>query len=84
MQKAGYYPGFYANNDWFKNKMDGTTLMKKYTFWYARPDFITTNYPMHQFAFGSEKVKVGGAPCDKDYCYVDFPSIIVNGGFNGY
>ena len=28
--------------------------------------------------------KVAGMTCDQDYCYVDFPSIIKNGGFNGY
>jgi len=81
MEKAGYFAGFYCNGDWFKNQMHGAELMKRYTCWYAHWGITTTNYPMHQFSGGSSKV--AGMSCDQDYCYTDFPSIIVNGGFNG-
>lgn len=82
MEKAGYFAGFYCNDNWFKNEMNGAELMKKYTYWNANWNTITTKYPMQQFSGGTKKV--AGMNCDQDYCYIDFPLIIVNGGFNGY
>ena len=31
-----------------------------------------------------ERIRIGGAVVDSDICYVDFPTIIKNGGFNGF
>ena len=32
----------------------------------------------------SNELRIGGAIVDSDICYIDFPTTIKNGGFNGF
>ena len=36
MREAGFFAGLYTNNDWIKTKLDSSTLLPEYDFWYAR------------------------------------------------
>ena len=88
LEKAGYYAGFYLNENWYKNKCNGSTLSKRFTVWLAKwSKAEQTSYPMWQFGGESNYIrgnKVAGVVCDQDYCFVDFPTIIKNSGLNGY
>lgn len=88
LEKAGYYAGFYLNENWYKNKCNGSTLSKRFTVWLAKwSKAEQTSYPMWQFGGESNYIrgnKVAGVVCDQDYCFVDFPTIIKNAGLNGY
>lgn len=88
LEKAGYYAGFYMNRNWYNNYCNGASLSKRFTCWLAQwSSAEVSNFPMWQFGGETNYQrtnKVAGITCDQDYCYVDFPSIIKNGGFNGY
>lgn len=88
LEKAGYYVGFYMNRNWYNNYCNGASLSKRFTCWLAQwSSAEVSNFPMWQFGGETNYQrtnKVAGITCDQDYCYVDFPSIIKNGGFNGY
>lgn len=88
LEKAGYYAGFYMNRNWYNNYCNGASLSKRFTCWLAQwSSAEVSNFPMWQFGGETNYQrtnKVAGMTCDQDYCYVDFPSIIKNGGFNGY
>lgn len=88
LEKAGYYAGFYMNRNWYNNYCNGSALAKRFTCWLAQwSSAEVSNFPMWQFGGETNYQrtnKVAGMTCDQDYCYVDFPSIIKNGGFNGY
>lgn len=88
LEKAGYYAGFYMNRNWYNNYCNGASLSKRFTCWLAQwSSAEVSNFPMWQFGGKTNYQrtnKVAGVTCDQDYCYVDFPSIIKNGGFNGY
>lgn len=87
LEKNGYFAGFYMNYDWYCNHCNGSELAKKYTSWIAYWTGTEKNYPMWQFGGETNYIrtnKVAGMVCDQDYANLDFPSIIKNGGFNGY
>ena len=88
LEKAGYYAGFYLNENWYKNKCNGSTLSKRFTVWLAKwSKTEQTTYPMWQFGGETNYIrsnKVAGVVCDQDYCFKDFPTIIKNSGLNGY
>ena len=88
LEKAGYYAGFYLNENWYKNKCNGSELAKRFTVWVAKwCKDEQTAYPMWQFGGETNKIrtnKIAGYTCDQDYCYVDFPSIIKKAGLNGF
>lgn len=88
LEKAGYYAGFYMNRNWYNNYCNGSSLAQRFTCWLAQwSSAEVTGFPMWQFGGETNYIrtnKVAGMTCDQDYCYVDFPSIIKNGGFNGY
>lgn len=88
LEKAGYYAGFYMNRNWYNNYCNGSSLAKRFTCWLAQwSSAEVTGFPMWQFGGETNYIrtnKIAGVTCDQDYCYVDFPSIIKNGGFNGY
>lgn len=90
LEKAGYYFGVYTNVDWYRNKISGATLNKKYSWWIAswtssKPSGI--NAGLWQFGGNSNEIrspKIGGVTTDQDYAYLDYPSIIKKMGKNGY
>ena len=90
LEKAGYYFGVYTNIDWYRNKISGVSLNKKYSWWIAswtssKPSGI--NAGLWQFGGSSNEIrssKIGGVTTDQDYAYLDYPSIIKKMGKNGY
>ena len=79
---------FYLNENWYKNKCNGSELAKRFTVWLAKwSKAEQTAYPMWQFGGETNYIrsnKVAGVVCDQDYCFEDFPTIIKNAGLNGY
>jgi GH25 family lysozyme M1 (1,4-beta-N-acetylmuramidase) len=79
IEKAGYWAGVYANLDWFKNYLDGASLVKRYTSWIAHyisgTDKYKGSYDMWQ---NSSTGKVDGISgnVDTNYLYRDLFSAI--------
>lgn len=88
MQENGYYVGVYANLDWFTNYLDVKVIQAECETWIAHynenKDYSNTAYGMWQY---SDKGVIDGITVntvDLNVCYKDYPSIIKNGGYNGY
>lgn len=86
MEAAGYFVGIYGSVvSGFQERMDDSKL-KAYSHWvaqYASKCTYSGEYGIWQY---SSTGKVDGIKgnVDMDYGYIDYPSIIKNGGFNGY
>lgn len=90
LENKGYYVGIYANLDWFNNWINQDRV-KDYDKWLA---YWTGSKPssyladrMWQFGGETNYVRspyIAGQCVDQDYCYYDYPSVIIGGGFNGY
>jgi GH25 family lysozyme M1 (1,4-beta-N-acetylmuramidase) len=86
IKRAGYYAGIYTNPDWINNKLDYDRL-KGYDLWLAawtqNPDKPTKyDYNQKMWQWGAGYAKGTQSPIDGDLCYVDYPRIIREGGFN--
>ena len=90
LENLGYYVGIYANQDWFKNWIN-LDRVKDYDKWLAawlksKPRTFLSD-TMWQFGGETNQQRspiLAGQTVDQNYCYIDYPSIIKNGGFNGY
>ncbi len=87
MEAAGYYTGLYMSKS---HLVDYTTdaIQKRYTLWVAQYYTKCTysgagKVDMWQKA-SDGKVNGLSGNIDLDECYVDFPTIIKSGGYNGY
>lgn len=83
LEKKGYFVGVYANLNYFNTMLDNKKLdvfSRWLALWQSSKPTVSFKYDMWQFGSWS----INGKKIDGDYCYVDFPDIIVNGGFNGY
>lgn len=86
MEAAGYFVGIYGSVvSGFKERMDDSKLTA-YAHWvaqYASKCTYSGQYGVWQY---SSKGSVDGISgnVDLDYGYIDYPSIIKSGGFNGY
>lgn len=90
LENKGYYVGIYANLDWFNNWINQNRV-KDYDKWLAcwSVNKPSTYLADRMWQFGGEENHIrspwmAGQCVDQDYCYYDYPSIIKNGGFNGY
>lgn len=90
MSEKGWFAGTYANGNWFSNYLDKSRLGEKYELWLASwmnsglpsKDY-SSQYGMWQYT-DSGKVSGISTPVDLDVAYKDYPTIMKNGGFNGY
>lgn len=93
MQEHGYYVGVYANLDWFTNYLDKDALGAECELWIAHyndnVDYKDTAYGMWQYTdkgtidgITDEETKI--PTVDLNICYKDYPTIIKNGGYNGF
>lgn len=86
MEAAGYFVGIYGSTySGFRDRMDDSKLTA-YTHWvaqYASKCTYSGKYGIWQY---SSKGRVNGISgnVDMDLSYVDYPSAIKGGGFNGY
>jgi GH25 family lysozyme M1 (1,4-beta-N-acetylmuramidase) len=91
LENAKYFTGVYGNVDYLTNYFNDT-IKSKYTIWVAQWSTkctYTGNYGIWQYGAETNKIDsktVSGISgvVDKDYCYVDYPSIITKKGLNGY
>ncbi len=87
MQANGYYVGVYANLDWFTNYLNLSDIQAECETWIAHynenVDYSGSTHGMWQY---SETGTVDGIKwnVDLNVCYKDYPTIIKNGGYNGY
>lgn len=85
LESAGYFAGFYMSRSPLQYKVNADTL-KRFAIWAAEYN-TRLNYTG---AVGmwqkTDKGRVAGISgnVDLDECYVDYPTIIKNGGFNGF
>lgn len=97
LQRAGYYTGLYVNHEWLYNHVDTTTALSKFDIWYARypvceegkiPAWNEESYGkpfgMWQYSDSGYIDGIEGVKFDFNYCYKNYPTIIKEGGFNGY
>lgn len=90
MEQLGYYVGIYANLDWFNNwiNLDRVASYDKWlAAWVKNKPKTFLSDSMWQFGGETNLQRspiLAGQIVDQNYCYEDYPSIIVNGGFNGY
>lgn len=85
LENKGFYVGVYASTYWFYNHID-TNRLSAYTKWVAdwngtKPTFNFSGFGMWQY---TSKGTCGGKTVDVNIAYADYPTIIKNGGFNGY
>ncbi len=97
LEKAGYYPGIYANNNYFKNYID-CSAVSQWDFWIARyldndnptePAFPVSGYSYTMWQYSADgyapSANIGGRTgLDANFCYVDYPTIIKLAGLNGF
>ena len=90
LEQLGYYVGIYANYDWFCNliNLDRVSKFDKWlAYWTGSKPSTFLADMMWQFGGETNYVRspyIGGQCVDQDFCYYDYPSVIINGGFNGY
>lgn len=85
IQAAGYLAGLYISRDPLQNLIYPETA-KKYELWIAEWGSrcrYDGEYGIWQYSDNGRVDGVTGA-VDLDYCYKDYPSIIANGGYNGF
>ena len=86
LEKNGYKAGLYCST-YYLNNYVLDSVAKKYELWVAQYNYRCTytanKYGIWQF---SSKGRINGISGDVDmnYCYTDYPSVIKNGGYNGY
>lgn len=85
LEANGYYAGIYISRSPAEQFILHSSIANKFTMWIA--EYPTLHYSgkcdMWQ---NSATGRVSGISCDvdTDYCYKDFPTIIKEGGLNGY
>lgn len=98
LRAAGYYSGIYAGvGSWHNTKNNpgyfvSKEILKGYDIWTAQyykvcqwDGVAGVDYQMWQYTSSGEGEKYGlkaGQRVDVSHCYVDYPSIIINGGWN--
>lgn len=84
LEDNGYFVGVYSYDSFFSKV--SSDVQSRYSLWVAntsRTPQTAKAYAIHQHSFKGSISGITGA-VDLDNCYVDFPTIIKNGGFNGY
>lgn len=85
IENAGYYAMIYTNLDWYRNKINGAELSKKYDIWLAQwyVSKPAVNCGIWQ---KSEVGKIDGISgnVDLNEAYKDYPAIMKSKGLNGF
>ena len=85
LEKCGYFAGLYISRSPLQSYIS-SDIARRYTLWvaeYASKLNYSGAFAMWQY---TSKGKINGinGDVDCDYCYVDYPSTIKSGGYNGY
>ena len=85
IEAAGYYVMIYCNLDWYRNKLLGDELSKKYDMWIAQWGVAKSAVDCGIWQ-KSDSGRIDGISgnVDLDTSYKDYPSIIKNKGLNGF
>lgn len=91
LKRVGYYPMLYASLSWLNNQLNDASLLNAYDVWVAQWNSTCDyrgNYGLWQYGgetnFLESNSISGVGVIDKDKCYKDYPTIIKNGGYNGW
>ncbi len=96
LQRSGYYTGLYVNKDWLNTVIDKNSALSRFDIWYARYPTLTEgeehiwNVDEDGKTLGMWQYSDAGmidgidTKFDLNFAYKDYPSIIKDGGFNGY
>lgn len=85
LEAEKYYVGMYASLYWFRTKLT-SPIFDQYTKWIARySDELDYDgdYGMWQYSATGRVMGIEGM-VDLDYGYIDYPTIIEEGGFNNF
>ncbi len=86
LEKNGYLAGLYCST-YYLNNFVSNNVAGKYPLWVAQYNYRCTytanKYGIWQYSSEGRINGVSGN-VDMDYCYTDYPSIVKNGGYNGY
>ncbi len=82
IESKGYYAMFYTNKNFFDTYL-GSSLSKRYAFWYARytGSFDGTNCGIWQYSSQGNIPGIGGN-VDLDEGFIDYASVIKSAGLN--
>lgn len=85
LEKAGYFAGLYISRAPLQQYINANTA-KKYALWIAEYNSKCNYGGAYGIWQNTSTFRVNGTSgnIDHDFCYVDYPKIIKNGGFNGY
>mgnify|MGYP002508182050 CR=1 FL=1 len=85
LEAAGYWVGLYTNASWYNSVIEDD-IKSRYAIWIAHWDVskpgISGQYGVWQYGVGAVDGVVGD--CDKDYSYLDYPTMIKAAGKNGF
>lgn len=86
LENAGYFAGLYCSTYWLTNFVS-KEVASRFTLWVAqyaeKCTYSVADYGVWQRSCMGRVDGISG-DVDLDECYIDYPSIIVNGGFNGF
>lgn len=83
MQNAGYYAGVYCSTYWYTSFVS-ESVRAKYPCWIAEYNSKCTYKGSYGIWQNGLAYLDGTGYVDHDFCYVDYPTIIKSGGYNGY
>lgn len=91
IKAAGFYPMIYTGKSWLENYID-KSVWSKYDIWLAAwvssCTYSGSNLGMWQYGGETNIIESNSIPgigvIDKNKCYKDYPTIIKNGGYNGW
>ena len=91
LTKNGYYPILYTGFEEIENYIS-PDVWKKYDMWFAhwarKCGYTYSNLSMWQYGGETNLIESNSIPgvgvIDKDLCYKDYPTIIKQGGYNGW
>lgn len=90
--KAGYYSTLYASLSWLNNQLNDKSLIDSYDIWVAQwnstCDFKGKKLGMWQYGgevnYLESNSIAGVGTIDKNKAFKDYPTVIKNGGWNGW
>ena len=91
VRAAGYYPMIYTGLEEINNYISSEVLNSCdlwFAQWWKTPQYYGSNMGMWQYGGEENFIESNSIPgvgvIDKDKCYKNYPSIIKNGGYNGW
>ena len=85
LESNKYYVSIYASTSWFKDKLilKDLTIYDKWIAQWSKTVSFSEKYGLWQYS-SSGKVNGIGGNVDMNYCYKNYPNIMLENGLNGY